>query len=523
MFMDNLKSTMENESNISVTENGAVGYRTTGKALLDLNFAIASLRQAKDSDIINRFEMAYAEDKNLAMKWLFYARDIRGGVGERRLFRVILKHMVNDHYAEIKHLIPLVAEYGRWDDLWVLLTTKAKNQVASIIKEQLAEDLSHMRNKQPVSLLAKWLPSAKGNKSKSAEKNARLILELIGMTRKEYNRTLSKLRKYLKIVERDMCANRWETINYEVVPSRANLIYNSAFLRHDESRRRNFLSAVNRGEKKINSSTLFPHDIVYQYNSYYKEDAGIEALWKALPDTVKGCGNTIVVADGSGSMFTRVDSHSGVQAIHVANALAIYFAERSSGQFKDKYITFSMSPQLVDLSKGKSLKDKILIAKRYNEAANTNIEAVFDLILKTAVQNHMEQKDLPNNILIVSDMEFDDCAGSNNYEPYYSYSRNKGLSNNLFKEIEKKYTKAGYKIPRMVFWNVCSRTGTIPVKENDLGVALVSGFSVNIVKMVMSNKTDPFECLVETLMSERYAQITVKNQSTTKVKVVKKK
>ena len=222
-------------------------------------------------------------------------------------------------------------------------------------------------------------------------------------------------------------------------------------------------------------------------------------------------------------MFTRVDSHSGVQAIHVANALAIYFAERSSGQFKDKYITFSMSPQLVDLSKGKSLKDKILIAKRYNEAANTNIEAVFDLILKTAVQNHMEQKDLPNNILIVSDMEFDDCAGSNNYEPYYSYSRNKGLSNNLFKEIEKKYTKAGYKIPRMVFWNVCSRTGTIPVKENDLGVALVSGFSVNIVKMVMSNKTDPFECLVETLMSERYTQITVKNQSTTKVKVVKKK
>ena len=144
MFMDNLKSTMKNESNISVTENGAVGYRTTGKALLDLNFAIASLRQAKDSDIINRFEMAYAEDKNLAMKWLFYARDIRGGVGERRLFRVILKHMVNDHYAEIKHLIPLVAEYGRWDDLWVLLTTKAKNQVASIIKEQLAEDLSHI-------------------------------------------------------------------------------------------------------------------------------------------------------------------------------------------------------------------------------------------------------------------------------------------------------------------------------------------------------------------------------------------
>lgn len=520
MFMENLKETLENENNVSVTENGAVGYRTTGKALLDLNFAVASLRKADEQQIISMFEKAYEENKELAVKWLFYARDIRGGIGERRLFRVILKHLVNDYYMETKHLIPLVAEYGRWDDLWILLDTKAKRYVASIIKDQLADDMENMKKGQPVSLLAKWLPSAKGHR-KTAEENARKILDLISMTRKEYNQTLSKLRKYLKIVERDMCENRWEDINYEAVPSRANLIYNSAFLRHDESRRRNFLSAVNRGEKKINSSTLFPHDIVYQYKSYYKEDAGIEAFWKALPDTVKGCGNTIVVADGSGSMsWGHPDPKSRVSALHIANALAIYFAERSSGQFKDKYITFSRHPQLVDLSKGKSLKDKIKIAERYDECDNTNIEAVFDLILKTAIQNHMEQKDLPKNILIVSDMEFDTCAESNIDR---LDCRRKGSSNNLFKEIEKRYVAAGYKIPRMVFWNVCSRTETIPVKENDLGVALVSGFSVNIVKMVMSNKTDPFECLVETLMSERYAQITVKNQSTTKVKVVKKK
>jgi hypothetical protein len=230
------------------------------------------------------------------------------------------------------------------------------------------------------------------------------------------------------------------------------------------------------------------------------KDAAIEALWKALPDTVKDCGNTIVVADGSGSMATRVDQKSSVTALDVANALAIYFAEYSSGQFKDKYITFSENPQIVDFSKCNSLHAKLQTALAHCEVANTNIEKVFDLILTSAVNNRMSQDDLPANILIISDMEFDGCATSGNSSRWERYRP----TAKLFDNISQRYAAAGYKMPRLVFWNVNSRTGTIPVKENDLGVALVSGFSTNIAKMVMSGKTDPYECLLETLNSERY-------------------
>ena len=225
-------------------------------------------------------------------------------------------------------------------------------------------------------------------------------------------------------------------------------------------------------------------------------DATLEGLWKALPDVVKGCGNTIVVADGSGSMTVRVGG-TDVSALEVANALAIYFAERSSGQFKDNYITFSRRPQLVNLSNGKSLREKLQIALRYSEVADTNVEAVFDLILTTAINNHMRQDELPENILIISDMEFNSCAVGNRGS----------LNSRLFQVIGKKYADAGYKLPRLVFWNVNSRSGAIPIKENDLGVALVSGFSTNIVKMVMSNQTDPYACLLEALNVERYAPI----------------
>lgn len=295
-----------------------------------------------------------------------------------------------------------------------------------------------------------------------------------------------------------MSAKQWGDIKYEAVPSRANLIYNDAFLRNDEERRREFLAQLEKGEVKINAGTLFPHDIVHKYcNGGYRGlkayDATIEGLWKSLPDLVNGCGNTIVVADGSGSMTVPVGGTS-TTALEVANALAIYFAERSSGEFKDKYITFSSRPQFVDFSSGRSLRDKISIALGHNEISNTNIEAVFDLILSTAVRNNMRQEDIPANILIISDMEFD-CATTGR------------IGANLFKTIEAKYRNYGYKLPRLVFWNVNSRTNTIPVRENDMGVALVSGFSVNICKMVMSGKTDPFECLLETLNSERYQPV----------------
>ena len=224
-------------------------------------------------------------------------------------------------------------------------------------------------------------------------------------------------------------------------------------------------------------------------------------MWKSLPNTVEDDGSTIVVADGSGSMTRYIGGGSKISAIEVANALAIYFAERLSGPYKDRYITFSEHPQLVDLGGASTLLGKLGIARRHNEVANTNIEAVFDLILDTAVSNGLEQKDLPKNILIVSDMEFDSCATCGSSSSRYYVNPPKQT---LFNQIAKKYARYGYKLPRLVFWNVCSRTGTIPVKENDLGVALVSGFSPNVAKMVMSGKLDPVDAMMETLNGARY-------------------
>lgn len=500
-FINAMKNELYDGFNESITENGAVGYRTTGKSLLDINFSVASLRSAPEHVIIEKFKNAYFEDKILAMKWLFFARDIRGGLGERRLFRAAMKFVSNYEPEFVARVIPLIAEYGRFDDLWEFLENeKLRPVVLDYTGAQLKIDIENWQNKKPISLLAKWLPSANAS-SAQTKLYAKIIRRSLDMSERDYRKLLGSLRKHLDVVERKMSSGQWGEINYESVPSRANLIYNNAFLRNDEKRRREYLSKLENGDAKINAAVLYPHDVVHKYTSgkwrhYLNEyDASVEAMWRALPDMVHGNGNTIVVADGSGSMTMNI-GRCGVSALDVANSLAIYFAEHSSGEFKNKYITFSSRPQLVDFSNANTLRDKISIALRHNEVANTNIEAVFDLILNTAIRNRMSQEDIPANVLIISDMEFDAaaCCNGGRY----------GVRANLFNEIRQKYEEAGYKLPRLVFWNVNSRTGTIPIRENNMGVALVSGFSVNICKMVMSGQTDPYECLLETINSARY-------------------
>ena len=501
--MNDLKETLNEDFNVSVTENGAIGYRTSGKSLLDINFAVASMRNMSEQQIVDKFVKAFYEDKLLAVKWLMYCRDCREGVGERRLFRSCMKYLAETHRDIAKAVIEFIPVFGRWDDMWCLLDTDLKDNVINIVRNQIVEDMKNMKEHKTISLLSKWLPSENAS-SKETKRLAEIIRKELGMPSKRYRQMLSMLRSYLNVVEVHMSKKEWSEIDYAAVPSRANLIYNSAFLRNDEERRRSYLSSLQKGEAKINASVLFPHDIVHKYMNYNgwsnnikaTDDITLEELWKALPDYVNRSGNTICVADGSGSMYCHVGS-GNVTALDVANALAIYFAERSSGQFKDTYITFSERPQIVDLSNGKSLREKIEIALRHNEVANTNIEAVFDLILQTAINKNMTQEDLPQNILIISDMEFD-CA---------TYGCNGKPNQKLFNVFSDRYAEHGYKLPRLVFWNVNSRTGTIPVKENDLGVALVSGFSPAIVKMVLSNKTDPYECLLEQLNTERYQPV----------------
>lgn len=504
-FMQNIKNLLNNEYNTSVTENGAIGYRTTGKALLDLNFSVSSFRKASHGEIADKFVKAYYENPMLAVKWLFFAGDVRQGLGERRLFRSIFIYLAQNHADIAKALMPLIPEYSRWDIVVDLMDTPLADDAAEVILKQLREDVLNMEKGGSISLCAKWLPSVNAS-SDSTRRRAHMLAGKLSMTNKQYRKMLSVFRKYLKVVEVSMSSGRWADIDYEAVPSRANLVYNRAFLRNDEERRREFLGAVKSGEKEIHAGVLFPHDIV---NSYFTEgnnrwiriirpvDDTLEALWRALPDYVQGAGNTLCVADGSGSMMTPA-GNSKVTCLDVANALSIYFSEHCTGQFKDCYITFSQTPMFVDLSRGKSLHDKIEIARHHNEVANTNIEAVFELILRAAVKNKMSQEELPANLLILSDMEFDAATRSN------VNGKTVSPDEKLFDTFAKRYAAYGYRLPRLVFWNICSRTGTVPVKENALGVALVSGFSPTIVKMVLSGETNPYKVLVEQLSAPRY-------------------
>lgn len=490
-------------NNRKLTENGAVGFRTTGKNLLDLNFAVSSLRNKSEKEIVNMFIDAFLDNKLYAVKWLFYLRDAREGLGERRSFRVIMNYLADNEPEIAQAVAELIPEYGRFDDLYCFFGTKSEKIAFSVIKRQLNADLKAMKKDNSVSLLGKWLPSCNASSAQTRERG-RKIRHYLGLKEREYRKMLSGLRAYINVVERQMSNKQWSEINYEAVPSRANLIYNSAFLRNDEDRRREYLSKLEKGEVKINSSVNFPHDIVHKYadGGYWGDtikafDPALEGMWKSLPDLVKENGNTLVVRDGSGSMTCTVDPNSHVRAIQVATALAVYFSEHCSGEFKDQFITFSNRPKLVDMSNLKTLRDKLVRCYRETECSNTDIEKTFKLILDTAVKNNMTQEDLPKNVLIISDMEFD----------YATTAWSSGLSQTLFQSIEKSFRRHGYDMPRLVFWNVNSRTGTIPVKENKLGVALVSGFSVNVCKMVLSGELDPYKCLIEQLDVERYAPV----------------
>lgn len=507
-FMGAVKETLnEIPYNVSVTENGAIGYKTTGHPLLDINFAASSLRSKSPREIIDMFEKAFYDTPLEAVMWLFYLRDIRGGMGERRSFRIILKHMADNHPEVIAGVIPYIAEYGRYDDMWVLLETNFRKPALELIKEQIVSDLNGVKENKSISLLGKWLPS-RCSKNPKNKKYVNIICEGLGIAPYTYQKITSTLRKHLKIVECDMSAGRWSVIDYNKVPARANLRYNKAFLKHDEERRRGYLEALENHEEgvKINAGTLFPHDIVHKYmvsQSYWDRkcrdlDQTLEELWKALPDEAGDAG-TMIVSDGSGSMWQNVDknaSYGSLQAWEACAALTIYFAERATGVYKNTFITFGSHPQYVNITSCKTLRNKISCLLKYEDCSSTNVEAVFDMILKTAVTNRLTQEQLPGTVLILSDMEFDNPRACN-----------PRLNSTLFGHIIKKYEAAGYKMPKLAFWNLCSRTGTIPVRQNENGLVLVSGFSPATMKMVMSGNLDPFDAMLDVLYTERYRPI----------------
>ena len=491
MFLEELRK----EENRTYTENGALTNRSTNSYCLDLFATIGALRNAEDNEIISRFIKAYTEDRNMAMKILFFARDIRGGLGERRAFRSIFKWLSLHEADSVRKNITNVPEYGRFDDLLSLLDGPCEKDMLSFIKEQLDKDLAALKIGDTVSLLAKWLPSV-NTSNKDTVKMAKKLAKALGFSDAEYRKVLVSLRAEIKLMENYLREKDY-SFSYEKQPSKALYKYRLAFLRNDRERYSAFLDKAEKNPSVMNTRTLTPYDVVASifHRDMEEEDIteeerrSMDVTWKALPDYT-GAENALAVVDGSGSMYCNWGS--GYMPAAVAQSLGIYFAEHNKGCFHNHFITFSENPRLVEVQ-GRDIVDKLTYCVSFDECANTDLQSTFDLILKTAIQNKAKQEELPENLYIISDMEFDYCA--NHAE----------MTN--FECAKKKFAKYGYKLPQIVFWNVESRNPQQSVTKNEQGVALVSGASPQIFSMLSEGILDPYSFMLKTLSSERYERI----------------
>jgi len=480
---------LKKEANRTTTENGAITFETTQSDCLDLFATIGALRNESEDEILARFNRAWAEDADTAMKTLFFARDIRGGLGERKVFRTILRNMAQDRLNSVEKNLWAVSEFGRYDDLLCLLDTPAKRAVLEYIKKQLDLDSKALDNGEKVSLMGKWLPSINAS-NVDTKRYAKMISNHLGLTDAEYRKILSKLRANIAIIENNLRVYDY-TFDYGKQPSNAMFKYRQAFLRNDEQRYKDFLSKVEKGEATLHTGTLLPYEIIAPaLNSMAISDDecySMDVTWKAQKDFTNGK-NSLVVVDGSGSMhMIRKPS-----PIAVALSLGVYFAERNKGAFHNHFITFSEKPRLVSI-KGKNIYEKVKYAVSFNEVANTNIQKVFELILNTAVKNKVSQAELPEMIYFISDMEFDECTC--------------GADITNFEYAKKKFEKHGYQLPTIIFWNVASRNQQQPVTMNEKGVVLVSGATPRIFSMISSGDLSPYAFMLKTLNVERYEKI----------------
>lgn len=479
---------LKNEANLTHTENGAVTYQSTQSECLDLFATIGALRRESDEEITNRFLCAYAENADLAMKTLFFARDIRGGIGERRVFRTILKWLAHNEPQSVEKNIPYITEYGRYDDLLALMGTKCEREALAYIKKQLEADCKALEAGESASLLAKWLPSANASND-DVIRQAKHIARSLGMNDAQYRKTLSALRAKISIIENNLREKDY-AFDYAKQPSKAMLKYRKAFLRNDGERYTAFMNRVTEGVEQIHTGTLTPYEIIapfFKRDIRTEERKAIDVTWNAQEDFTGG-ENALVVIDGSGSMYGGSDPIPAT----VALSLGIYYAERNTGAFHNHFITFSENPRLVEIE-GKDILEKVRYCHQFNEVANTNIQRVFELVLKAAVKNHVPQEEMPSKIFIISDMEFDYCT------------EDCSLTN--FEYAQKLFSEHGYRLPDLVFWKVNSRNRQQPVSVNDQGVALVSGCNARIFYMLKSGILSPFALMMDVLGSERYAAI----------------
>ena len=479
---------LKQEANKTVTENGAATHITTESDCLDLFATIGALRRESESEIVTRFIRAYSENKDIAMKLLFFARDIRGGLGERRVFKVILNWLANNEPQTVRKNLEYVAEYGRFDDLLCLMGTACEKDMLDVLKAQFESDNKALANGGEVSLLAKWLPSVNASSSETIL-YAKKIAKHFGLNDASYRKALVALRAHIRIIENNLREKDY-SFDYAKQPSKAMYKYRKAFIRNDGERYSQFLDKVTTGEAKLHASTLMPYEIItpfFRRNVSDEERKAINTTWISQED-FGNTENALAVIDGSGSMYGGADPMPAT----VALSLGIYFAERNKGAFKNHFITFSENPQLVEI-KGEDILDKVRYCHGFNEVANTNIQKVFELILDAAKKNSVPQNELPKKLYIISDMEFDYCA------------EDASLTN--FEYAKKLFAEAGYTLPEIVFWNVASRTRQQPVTKNEQGVALVSSCTPRLFSMVASGTMNPYAFMLEVVESERYAKI----------------
>ncbi|MDY5738980.1 MAG: DUF2828 family protein [Anaerovoracaceae bacterium] len=483
---------LKNEANIAYTENGAVTNASTMSDCLDLFATIGAIRAAEDQEIVKRFVRAYTEDADVAMKILFFGRDVRGGLGERRVFRVITNWLAENRPESLRKNIELIPEYGRFDDLVSLIGTACEKDALRTIRKQLEADLA---SEGEVSLLAKWLPSVNASNGETVGK-AKRVARYLGMSDAVYRKTLVELRKKIRIIENNLREKDY-SFDYSKQPSKAMFKYRKAFLRNDGERYNAFLEAVTTGNKQLHVDTLAPYEIVrsalnanhWGFNTHLsaEEKASLNASWESLPNFCDGR-NALAVVDTSGSMYC----YNNALPAAVAMSLGLYFGERNTGIFHNHFIEFSSLPQLIEI-KGKNFAERLEYLCSFNDVADTNVEAVFNLILDSAVRNHVSQEELPEILYLISDMEFNSCV------------RNASLSN--FENAKHRFEEHGYKLPQIVFWNVASRNSNQPVTKNEQGVALVSGCTPRLFSMVASGELSPYTVMMEVLQSERYAKI----------------
>lgn len=481
-YLDTLK-TLNNQTK---TINGANALKSTNSSLVDLFGSIGALRNRNPLDIETMFSQAFAEDPLLATKMLFYSRDIRGGLGERKVARILYKHLAYLHPEVIRKNLSLISHYGRWDDLLVLFDTPLFKDVAILIKTQLEED---MISETP-SLMVKWLPSINTSSVETRKAAIQLHKEL-GMSAKEYRQTLSCIRKKMDVLEVRMSSNDWENIQYSAVPSNAMSLYSKAFVKHDDQRFLEYIQAVKDGKENINASVLYPYNIIEKilYENDKENHAVLEEQWRHLPDYIDGDErNILVMADVSGSMAGR--------PMATSIGLALYFAERSKGIFAGHFMTFSQDPTLVKVT-GNTLYERVMnISSAWGW--NTDFEKALSLILQAAVNNRAKQKDMPETLIVVSDMQFDECHTKQ--DDKWTFYQN----------MEKHYKSHGYKIPEIVFWNVNSLTNVFQTLDDYKGVKFASGQSPSVFSSVIhSVALTPYDFMIEVLESERYKDVVV--------------